>query len=123
VFELAIQPKICYTYYSGLGSTFSIQQISKIDLVGGQHLPRRYFIEGNNKKMNDRYSKYDFRNIRERPTDELEEQLADEEADQEAAKFLEKYGSSRNFRRRVLTKLAKRELDADGKEPADNGLG
>lgn len=60
--------------------------------------------------MNDRYSKYDFRNIREHPTDELEERFSEEEADQEAAKFLDKYGRSPNFRRRIATKIAQQEI-------------
>ena len=72
--------------------------------------------------MADRYAKYDPRNMRENPKDELEDQLADEEAQHEIDLLLSRIGNSPNFRRRVVTKLAKRQLDADRREPADNGL-
>jgi hypothetical protein len=71
--------------------------------------------------MANRYAKYDPRNMRENPKDELEDQLADEEAQHEINLLLSRIGNSPNFRRRVVTKLAKRELD-DGREAEDNGL-
>ena len=61
-------------------------------------------------EYHDRYAKYDPRNIRENPKDELEQSLAEEEAAREVELFLDRHRDSPNFRRRVAVKIAQREI-------------
>jgi hypothetical protein len=68
-----------------------------------------------------RYQKYSIENMRENPKDLMEEELAEGEANQLADQILNRIGNSPNFRNRVITKLAQRELQA--RDKATNGQG
>jgi hypothetical protein len=65
-----------------------------------------------------RYEKYSVENLRENPRDEMEEQLAEDEAQQLAEQIMSRLGSGPNFRRRVVRKIAERELNSAKREVA-----
>jgi len=63
-----------------------------------------------------RYEKYSVENLREDPKDEMEEQLAEDEAQQLAEQIMFRLGSGPNFRRRVLKKMTEQELNKAKRE-------
>jgi hypothetical protein len=63
----------------------------------------------------DRYQKYSIEHLREHPKDPMEEQLAEDEAQQVVDQILNRIGTGPNFRSRVITKLAQTELTARDK--------
>jgi hypothetical protein len=57
-----------------------------------------------------RYEKYSIERVRENPSDAMEEELAEAEAQQFVDQVLNRIGRGPNFRNRIITKLAETEL-------------